>query len=43
MTWFPVAGLLLQTLLWGLLVPRMVSEKTMALLAFRPSTTDPNF
>lgn len=42
-TWFPLAGLLLQTTLWGVLVPRLVSEKTLALLTFQPSKTDPDF
>jgi len=42
-TWFPVVGLLLQVLIWGMLIPRLVSEKTMALLTFRESRTDPEF
>lgn len=42
-TWFPVMGLLLQTMLWGALVPKLVSEKTLALLTFRDSRTDPDF
>lgn len=42
-TWFPMVGMLLQTVLWGALVPRLVSENTLALLTFQPSKTDPDF
>ena len=41
--WLTVVGMLLQVLLWGLVVPRLASKKMMAILAFRPLSTDPDF
>lgn len=40
-TWFPVLGLTLQTLLWGLAIPRIASPETVAALTFTDLPEDP--
>lgn len=41
--WFPVVAMMLQVILWGLIVPRIASPKTMALLTFTRCTDDPDW
>lgn len=39
--WFPFTGMYLQVILWGQLVPRIASRKTVALLTFEQLPEDP--
>jgi hypothetical protein len=41
--WFPVVGMMLQVLLWGQIVPRIASPKTLAILTFQPLPGDPKW
>ena len=41
--WFPVVGLMLQTVLWGLIIPRFASRRTVALLTFSRLPEDPTW
>lgn len=41
--WFPVVAMMLQVILWGLIVPRIASPKTMAILTFTRLPDDPHF
>lgn len=41
--WFPVVAMFLQVILWGQIMPRIASRRTVALLTFTRLTEDPDW